>query len=114
MALPLESIGKLRESISRVERDLILVKEQVEELELEAMRTPPSGREILGLSKTVKPRSKEVTSALERAAQLAGKLRNLPEEERRVRFFRNLEKIRARAIEKGVAMDDEREAAIDD
>ena len=114
MALSPRSIEKLRESISRVERDLILVKEQVEELEREAMRTPQSSSEILELSKTIKPRSKEVSCALARAAQLAEELRDLPEEERRGRFFRNLEKIRVQAIEKGVAMDDEREAAIGD
>lgn len=112
MAFPLESIRELRESISRVERDLIFVKEQMAELKREAMGTPPSGAKIRALSKTVKPRSQEVTCALERAAQLAEELRGLPKEERRARFFQNLEKIREQAIEKDMAMDDEREAAI--
>lgn len=53
-------------------------------------------------------KSEEVTSALERAAQLAERLRGLSEDERKARFFENLEKIRAEAIEKGIAIDDER------
>jgi len=114
MALPLESLRKLRESITWVERDLITVKEHVEELEREVIRTPPPGAKTLGLSGTIKPRSKEVTSALERATRLAKELKGLPEEERRTRFFQNIETIRAQAIEKGMAIDDEREAAIDD
>ncbi len=78
------------------------------------MRTPLSDGEILRLPKTIKPRSKEVISALERASELAEELKGLPEEKRRGQFFQNLEKMRAQAIEKGVAIEDEREAAIDD
>ena len=72
------------------------------------MRSSLSGREILR-ARTIKPRSKEVMSALERATHLAEELRGLPEEERRALFFRNIERIRAQAIEKGMALDDERE-----
>lgn len=114
MALLLESITKLLECINQVERDLTLVREQVEELALEAMKTPPADGDIPRLFNILKPRSKEVISALERAAQLADGLRGVSEEERRARFFQNLEKIRAQAIERGTAIDDEREAAIDD
>jgi hypothetical protein len=61
-----------------------------------------------------RPVSRETLEGIRRAAQLARELQKLPEEERRARFLENMERARADAIARGIAIEDEREAAIGD
>lgn len=58
--------------------------------------------------------SLETLATMMRVETLSQEWRHLPAEERTELFWRNIEEVRAEAIEKGTAIDEEREAAIGD
>ena len=102
------TVSYIRRKISRIERELAEVRETVD-LVLERLIEQRERSASL-----VKPRSSEVQTALQRSKILAEAIKKLPPEEQVARFRCNIEEIRAEAIAKGTAIDDEKEAAVGD
>jgi len=61
-----------------------------------------------------KPVSPRTLISMARVEKLSQERRHLSAEERRELFWQNIEQARAEAIRKGIAIDDEREAAVGD
>ena len=102
------TVTYVRRKISRIERELAEVREAIDVV-LEGLIEQRKRSASL-----VKPRSLEVQAALEGSRILAEEIKKLPPEEQVARFRRNIEEIRAEAIAKGTAIDDEREATVGD
>ena len=103
--------------LNRIEEELgalraLLEQVGVQEDEEPVMLPMPDGTERP--FRPNRPVSRETLEGIRRAAQLARELQKLPEEERRARFLENMERARADAIARGIAIEDEREAAIGD
>lgn len=62
----------------------------------------------------MRPCSDETVGRLAKIEKMAQQIRKLPHEDQIKRFRENLEAIRSEAIAKGTAINDEREAAVDD
>ncbi len=98
--------------LDRIEEDLRAVRALLEEAEEPVMLPMPDGSQRP--FRPTQPVSRETRESIRRAVQLARELRELPEEERRARFIQNLEQARADAIARGIAIDEDWEAAIGD
>jgi hypothetical protein len=117
LKVKVETGQEILRRLDRIEEELstlrvLLEKAGVGEAEEPVMLPMPDGTERP--FRPNRPVSRETLEGIRRAAQLARELQNLPEEERRARFFENLERARADAIARGIAIEDEREAAIGD
>jgi hypothetical protein len=104
--------AELRQEIARIEQDLknpssVVARYVINGETYEITRADVEEIKV-GL---IKPRSESAMIELAAAKKLAKKLRELPEEERKKRFFETVEAIRAEAIANGTAIDTEEEAA---
>ncbi len=61
-----------------------------------------------------RPVSLQTLSTMERVEELSRTRRHLPAEERTEIFLQNVEQARVEAVHEGIAIDDEREAAVGD
>jgi len=61
-----------------------------------------------------RPVSRQTLATMARVEEMSQERRYLPAEERTNVFLQNIERARAEAIRKGIAIDDEREAAVGD
>jgi len=103
--------------LNRIEEELSALRALLEQVGVQEEEEPvmlpmPDGTERP--FRPNRPVSRETLEGIRRAAQLARELQKLPEEERRARFLENMERARADAIARGIAIEDEREAAIGD
>jgi alkanesulfonate monooxygenase SsuD/methylene tetrahydromethanopterin reductase-like flavin-dependent oxidoreductase (luciferase family) len=103
--------------LNRIEEELSALRALLEQVGVQEDEEPvmlpmPDGTERP--FRPNRPVSRETLEGIRRAAQLARELQKLPEEERRARFLENMERARADAIARGIAIEDEREAAIGD
>ena len=103
--------------LNRIEEELSALRALLEQVGMQEDEEPvmlpmPDGTERP--FRPNRPVSRETLEGIRRAAQLARELQKLPEEERRARFLENMERARADAIARGIAIEDEREAAIGD
>ena len=117
LRMEVETGREILRRLNRIEEELsalraLLEQVGVQEAEEPVMLPMPDGTERP--FRPNRPVSRETLEGIQRAAQLARELQNLPEEERRARFLENLERARADAIARGIAIEDEREAAIGD
>ena len=117
LRMEVETGREILRRLNRIEEELsalraLLEQVGVQEAEEPVMLPMPDGTERP--FRPNRPVSRETLEGIRRAAQLARELQKLPEEERRARFLENMERARADAIARGIAIEDEREAAIGD
>lgn len=117
LRMGVETGREILRRLDRIEEELsalrvLLEQVGVGEAEEPVMLPMPDGTERP--FRPNRPVSRETLEGIRRAAQLARELQKLPEEERRARFLENMERARADAIARGIAIEDEREAAIGD
>jgi len=117
LRMEVETGREILRRLNRIEEELsalraLLGQVGVQEDEEPVMLPMPDGTERP--FRPNRPVSRETLEGIRRAAQLARELQKLPEEERRARFLENMERARADAIARGIAIEDEREAAIGD
>jgi len=117
LRMEVETGQEILRRLNRIEEELgalraLLEQVGVQEDEEPVMLPMPDGTERP--FRPNRPVSRETLEGIRRAAQLARELQKLPEEERRARFLENMERARADAIARGIAIEDEREAAIGD
>ena len=117
LRMGVETGREILRRLDRIEEELTALRTLLEqvgvgEAEEPVMLPVPDGTERP--FRPDRPVSRETLEGIRRAAQLARELQKLPEEERRARFLENMERARADAIARGIAIEDEREAAIGD
>jgi len=117
LRMEVETGREILRRLDRIEEELSALRALLEqvgvgEAEEPVMLPMPDGTERP--FRPNRPVSRETLEGIRRAAQLARELQKLPEEERRARFLENLERARADAIARGIAIEDEQEAAIGD
>lgn len=117
LKMRVETGREILRRLDRIEEELsalraLLEQAGVGEAEEPVMLPMPDGTERP--FRPNRPVSRETLEGIRRAAQLTRELQKLPEEERRALFLKNLERARADAIARGIAIEDEREAAIGD
>lgn len=117
LRMEVETGRQILRRLDRIEEELsalraLLEQVAVGETEEPVMLPMPDGSERP--FRPNRPVSRETLEGIRRAAQLARELQKLPEGERRARFLENMERARADAIARGIAIEDEREAAIGD
>jgi hypothetical protein len=117
LRMEVETGREILRRLDRIEEELSALRVLLEQVGLGEAEEPvmlpmPDGTERP--FRPNRPVSRETLEGIRRAAQLARELQKLPEEERRARFLENMERARADAIARGIAIEDEREAAIGD
>jgi alkanesulfonate monooxygenase SsuD/methylene tetrahydromethanopterin reductase-like flavin-dependent oxidoreductase (luciferase family) len=117
LRMEVETGREILRRLNRIEEELSALRALLEQVGVQGDEEPvmlpmPDGTERP--FRPNRPVSRETLEGIRRAAQLARELQKLPEEERRARFFENMERARADAIARGIAIEDEREAAIGD
>ena len=117
LRMEVETGQEILRRLNRIEEELgalraLLEQVGVQEDEEPVMLPMPDGTERP--FRPNRPVSRETLEGIRRAAQLARELQKLPEEERRARFLENMKRARADAVARGIAIEDEREAAIGD
>jgi alkanesulfonate monooxygenase SsuD/methylene tetrahydromethanopterin reductase-like flavin-dependent oxidoreductase (luciferase family) len=117
LRVEVETGREILRRLNRIEEELSALRALLEQVGVQEEEEPvmlpmPDGTERP--FRPNRPVSRETLEGIRRAAQLARELQKLPEEERRARFLENMERARADAIARGIAIEDEREAAIGD
>jgi alkanesulfonate monooxygenase SsuD/methylene tetrahydromethanopterin reductase-like flavin-dependent oxidoreductase (luciferase family) len=117
LRMEVETGREILRRLNRIEEELSALRALLEQVGVQEDEEPvmlpmPDGTERP--FRPNRPVSRETLEGIRRAAQLARELQKLPEEERRARFLENMERARADAIARGIAIEDEREAAIGD
>jgi alkanesulfonate monooxygenase SsuD/methylene tetrahydromethanopterin reductase-like flavin-dependent oxidoreductase (luciferase family) len=117
LRMEVETGREILRRLNRIEEELSALRALLEQVGVQEEEEPvmlpmPDGTERP--FRPNRPVSRETLEGIRRAAQLARELQKLPEEERRARFLENMERARADAIARGIAIEDEREAAIGD
>jgi alkanesulfonate monooxygenase SsuD/methylene tetrahydromethanopterin reductase-like flavin-dependent oxidoreductase (luciferase family) len=117
LRVEVETGQEILRRLNRIEEELSALRALLEQVGVQEDEEPvmlpmPDGTERP--FRPNRPVSRETLEGIRRAAQLARELQKLPEEERRARFLENMERARADAIARGIAIEDEREAAIGD
>jgi hypothetical protein len=117
LRMEVETGREILRRLNRIEEELSALRALLEQVGVQEDEEPvmlpmPDGTERP--FRPNRPVSRETLEGIRRAAQLVRELQKLPEEERRARFLENMERARADAIARGIAIEDEREAAIGD
>lgn len=111
----LTGIDQMRHKIERLETKVDEIHAILERLLLiipAVIFTTPAGSQRL--FRPVRPVSLPTLATMARVEELSQARRHLSDEERTDVFFQSIEQARAEAIRKGIAIDDEREAAVGD
>jgi len=113
-----EHLQEIMIQLAEIEQRLLQVDAAVARL-AEELAMPPAVTEVVVMPEDearvraalVKPRSPAVVRLLARADKQAGQFKRLPKKERQDLLAKSLEQAQASAVARGIALDNEREAA---
>ena len=117
MIIEEEVLVRIKEKLDHIGNEVNQVRSWIYEIEKkQVMISVGDGRYRKKVPfKPVKPASNEEMAFIQDVENLSEKRRNeLSEEAQKELFFKNIEKSRSEALIKGIAIEDDKEAAVDD